>query len=192
MRFTRIAVIIALLLILLIVVISYLYWNHPDKRVDLSNYFTVLAGFSIIVLVVTFVLNSHLRDQEANDKTREAHASLRRRLYDKAIAPFIDHYPHLNRLYSQIYPEQVTTTSSTDPEKAQLLEQAMVSELLRIMEEVVQLNRTGAWEGDWASWYELFSAWLGSEIVRDYWDSNRRFYDSGLARFIDSAIRSNK
>jgi len=111
MRFTRIAVIIALLLILLIVVISYLYWNHPDKRVDLSNYFTVLAGFSIIVLVVTFVLNSHLRDQEANDKTREAHASLRRRLYDKAIAPFIDHYPHLNRLYSQIYPEQVTTTS---------------------------------------------------------------------------------
>jgi uncharacterized membrane protein len=192
MALLQVAIIIAAIIIAIIVVISYVFWHYPHLRGDFNSYFTVLGGLAITVLIVTLVFSFYVRDLDDTRREIEEAAELRRRLHDRVDTLFINNYPDLNRLYSQLYPgTAVNVTAPTD--KSTALETFAMGEILGLMEDVVRLSRSKIWDSQaWVGWLNLFRTWVTSSLLLDYWAKNKSFYSDSLNAFIDSLIRSNK
>lgn len=171
-----------IVIILAFIVITYYFWANPDSRKNLTDYFTVLAGFGILILFIGLVYDIYDSQVQHSKDLRDQLLDLRRRLYDKVSSLFIGN-PDLTTLYNQLYGQD------RSQHKATYAERLAMAELFGFMDEVVSLNHQ--WRTELVPWDQLFLTWLGSPLMQSYWQDNHQFYSASLNRFIE-AIFSNK
>ena len=192
MQLTRVAIIVIVVIILILSFVSLYYWKHPESRGQIHDYLSTISGLGVLMVLVTFVITSYYQDVQLADLHNDGINQIRRRLYSDTLNTYIKYYPYLNRLYSQLYPEQhIPVPTITDTDKRDSLEMLAMSELLQVVEEVVMLNAHSSWsEGIFSAWIATFQSWFQSPLLQHYWTNNAKYYDPQVDTFIQRLINA--
>ena len=192
MQLTRVAIIVIVVIILILSFVSLYYWKHPESRGQLHDYLSTISGLGVLMVLVTFVITSYYQDMQLTDSHNNGLNQIRRRLYSDIPYICIKYYPYLNRLYSQLYPDQhIPVPTITDTDKRDSLEILAMSEILQVVEEVVMLNAHSSWsEGIFLAWITTFQSWFQSPLLRHYWANNTKYYDPQVNTFIQRLINA--
>jgi len=192
MQLTRVAIIIIVVIIVILTFLSLYYWKHPETRGQIHDYLSTISGLGVLMVLVTFVISSYYQDVQLTKLYNDGINHIRRRLYTDTLNSYIKYYPYLNRLYSQLYPEQhIPVPTITDIDKRDSLEILAMSELLQVVEEVVNLNDHASWsEGIFLSWFETFRSWFQSPLLQKFWTNNTKYYDPRVNAFIQQLINT--
>jgi len=161
------------LLLYIILLLTIILWNTDIiKDNKIVNYISIL---SVVVAILSYIIQ-HKQDLKSEE---ERYVNQVKSNWTDIEKMFMDNYPHLNRLYKQIYSYDDRLKNISDPpitEEVIVKENHMAVILIQVIDNLVPSD----------TWDEVFKEWFKSPILREVWKSRKKFYNEETVKYIDN------
>jgi len=191
---------VAIFLIVFIVIfvsITYVFFNTKigtSKR--FINYVQTLSVFSISCFVLSIIISLQTTQKTDVDKINSQLVKSSDKYWIELQRIFMDKYPYLETLYSQLYGLSVPLPTLTDKDltESKILEIHVCNILFQIIENIIFIQKNvidTSIENNEYQWTSIFVAWSKSQIFQDNWKIYKNFYGENTKKFIDGMIAKN-
>ncbi len=178
----------------------YLFWVIGLNLVETTkfgNFFAVLSFIGIILGFIVLITEyfKYQDEQATDDQNQRVNESQLNWIELEKM--FITHYPYLDRLYSQMYPNNPALKdikfkwTPEEWQKVKILETHTCSILFQIIENVCM---TSDWTPEHANqshyndWLKIWQSWFQSPIVRRQWNSMKTYYTPETQKCVNTHL----
>lgn len=192
------SVIVIIFAIIFIALTFSFFKTDLYKSERFAKYTSVISVLATLSIVVSFFINIRSNaindqrrlEQEEKDRQRDFEQETQRYWID-VEKMFIENYPYLNNLYSELYPDNPNIKkiilTGNDLFEQQNLEQHVCQILYQTIENIYNTKSIDPNFG----WQPIFKSWAKSNVFRTNWKYSRRFYNLETQKYIDSLINQN-
>jgi hypothetical protein len=192
--------IILSILVVVFVAFTLVYWKTPiGSNERFTGYINSLGVIGALMAIIFGALQ--IRDALRSNIISEGQLTVFQTDYNWSQIEriFIDNAPNLNRLYKQIYSNDLTIKDVSEPPITSdiiLKEAAMSSIIIQAVDNIVtylikELRTDDVVElasRDNTGWTKSFISWFKSPIIREVWKYRKNFYDVKTIEYVEKVL----